>query len=239
MKNVLITGGTGGIGSALIEAFFNKDYNLFVTGTNKDKLQSIKSKYTERLEIGSCDLSDNSEIEYLIKSAEDYYGNVDILVNNAGITKDNLFLRINADDWKQVIDINLNANFFITKLVLRGMVKNKWGRIVNISSDASKIGNPGQTNYVASKSAIEGFTRSLASEVASRRVTVNCVSPGFISTSMLDNIDQNKLENMAKNIPCGKIGEPKDVANAVLFLASEESSYITGQVLHVNGGLTM
>ncbi len=239
MKNVLITGATGGIGSALIDAFYSKEYNLFISGTNKEKLQSIKSKYTERLEVCGCDLSRDAEIENLVIKAEEYYGSIDILVNNAGITKDNLFLRISKEDWDQVIDINLNANFLITKLALKNMVKKRWGRIINISSDASKIGNPGQTNYVASKSAIEGFTRSLASEVASRNVTANCVSPGFINTNMLDNIEQNKLESMAKNIPCGRIGDPKDVANAVFFLASEESSYITGQVLHVNGGLTM
>ena len=239
MKNVLITGATGGIGSALIDAFYSKEYNLFISGTNKEKLQSIKSKYTERLEVCGCDLSKDAEIENLVIKAEEYYGSIDILVNNAGITKDNLFLRISKEDWDQVIDINLNANFLITKLALKNMVKKRWGRIINISSDASKIGNPGQTNYVASKSAIEGFTRSLASEVASRNVTANCVSPGFINTNMLDNIEPNKLDNMAKNIPCGRIGDPKDVANAVFFLASEESSYITGQVLHVNGGLTM
>ena len=239
MKNVLITGATGGIGSALIDAFYSKEYNLFISGTNKKKLQSIKSKYTERLEVCGCDLSKDAEIENLVIKAQEYYGSIDILVNNAGITKDNLFLRISKEDWDQVIDINLNANFLITKLALKNMVKKRWGRIINISSDASKIGNPGQTNYVASKSAIEGFTRSLASEVASRNVTANCVSPGFINTNMLDNIEPNKLENMAKNIPCGRIGDPKDVANAVFFLASEESSYITGQVLHVNGGLTM
>ena len=239
MKNVLITGATGGIGSALIDAFYSKEYNLFISGTNKEKLQSIKSKYTERLEVCGCDLSRDAEIENLVIKAEEYYGSIDILVNNAGITKDNLFLRISKEDWDQVIDINLNANFLITKLALKNMVKKRWGRIINISSDASKIGNPGQTNYVASKSAIEGFTRSLASEVASRNITANCVSPGFINTNMLDNIEPNKLDNMAKNIPCGRIGDPKDVANAVFFLASEESSYITGQVLHVNGGLTM
>ncbi len=239
MKNVLITGATGGIGSALIDEFYNKEYNLFVTGSNKEKLESIKSNYDENLETCACDLSKDKEIDDLIRKAEEYYGSIDILINNAGITKDNLFIRINKEDWNRVIDVNLNANFSITKLAIKGMIKKKWGRIINISSDAAKIGNPGQTNYVASKSAIEGFSRSLASEVASRNVTVNCVSPGFINTSILDSIEQDKLESMAKNIPCGRIGDPKDVANAVFFLASEESSYITGQVIHVNGGLTM
>ena len=239
MKNVLITGATGGIGSALIDIFYSKGYNLFLTGSNKEKLQSIESRYPNNVETYACDLSKNKEIDDLFNKAEKYYGFVDILVNNAGITKDNLFLRINKEDWDQVININLNANFLLTKLVIKGMVKNRWGRIINISSDAAKIGNPGQTNYVASKSAIEGFSRSLAMEVASRNITVNCVSPGFIKTSILDSLEKDKLESMAMNIPCGKIGQPKDVANAVFFLASEESSYITGQVIHVNGGLTM
>ena len=239
MKNVLITGATGGIGSAIINCFYGNEYNLFVTGSNKEKLKLIKSKYPENLETCACDLSKSEEIVNMMKKAEEYFGTVDILINNAGITKDNLFLRITDDNWKEVIDVNLNANFSITKIVIRGMIKKKWGRVINISSDAAKIGNPGQTNYVASKSAVEGFSRSLANEVASRNVTVNCISPGFINTNILESMDQDKLESMAKNIPCGRIGDPKDVANAVFFLASEESSYITGQVIHVNGGLTM
>ena len=239
MKNILITGATGGIGSALIDCFYGNDYNLFVTGSNEEKLKSIKSKYPENLETFACNLSKDKEIVNMMKKSEEHFGSIDILINNAGIAKDNLFLRISEDDWKEVIDVNLNANFTITKIAIKGMVKKRWGRVVNISSDAAKIGNPGQTNYVASKSAIEGFSRSLANEVASRNVTVNCISPGFIKTNILDSIEQDKLESMAKNIPCGRIGDPKDVANAVLFLASEESSYITGQVIHVNGGLTM
>jgi len=239
MKNVLITGATGGIGSALIDCFYNDEYNLFVTGSNKEKLKLIESKYPKNLETCACDLLKDKEIFNMMKKAEEYFGSIDILINNAGITKDNLFLRISDDDWKGVINVNLNANFSITKIAIKGMLKKRWGRVVNISSDAAKIGNPGQANYVASKSAIEGFSRSLASEVASRNVTVNCISPGFINTNILDSIGQDKLESMAKNIPCGRIGEPKDVANAVFFLASEESSYITGQVIHVNGGLTM
>ena len=239
MKNVLITGATGGIGSALIDIFYGNKYNLFVTGTNKEKLKSIAKNYSKNLEVCACDLSNDNEVNNLIKEAEQYYGSIDILINNAGITKDNLILRINNEDWKKVIEVNLNANFLITKLSIKGMVKKRWGRVINISSDAAKIGNPGQTNYVASKSAIEGFSRSLANEVASRNITVNCISPGFIKTNILDSIDQANLEAMSKNIPCGRIGDPKDVANAVFFLASEESSYITGQVLHVNGGLTM
>tara|TARA_B100000965_G_scaffold404075_1_gene433854 strand:+ start:1815 stop:2534 length:720 start_codon:yes stop_codon:yes gene_type:complete len=239
MKNVLITGATGGIGSALIDSFYSNEFNLFLTGSNKEKLQSIKSKYTQNLETCVCDLSKDKEIDELMKKANEYFGSIDILINNAGITKDNLFLRINNEDWNQVININLNANFSITKTAIKDMVKKRWGRIINISSDAAKIGNPGQTNYVASKSAIEGFSRSLANEVAARNITVNCISPGFINTNILDGIEKDKLESMAKNIPCGRIGDPKDVANAVFFLASEESSYITGQVIHVNGGLTM
>ena len=239
MKNVLITGATGGIGSAILDIFYKNGFNIIASGTNKDKLKRLQDKYSERVSTIKCDLSDENQINHLVSQAQTSCGSIDILINNAGITKDNLFLRITEEDWKKVIDINLYANFLITKLTIKGMVKKRWGRVINISSDAAKIGNPGQTNYVASKSAIEGFSRSLASEVASRNVTINCISPGFINTAILDSIEQDKLESMAKNIPCGRLGEPKDVSNAVFFLASEESSYITGQVIHVNGGLTM
>ena len=164
---------------------------------------------------------------------------IDILINNAGITKDNVFLRMQKDQWDDVINVNLNSNFLLTKLVIKGMIKKRWGRIVNITSVVAKMGNPGQANYVASKSAIEGFSRTLAQEVASRNITINCVAPGFVDTDILSTIEPEKLKDMTKNIPVGRIGTPEDVSNAVFFLSSEESSYITGQVIHVNGGLTM
>jgi 3-oxoacyl-[acyl-carrier protein] reductase len=167
------------------------------------------------------------------------FNGIDILINNAGITKDNLFLRMKDEDWDNVLNVNLKANFSLCKMVVKGMVKKRWGRIINISSAVAKMGNAGQTNYAASKAAIEGLTRSLSLEVASRGITVNAVAPGFIGTEILESIDPKKLEDMAKNIPVGRIGDVTDISNIVSFLASVESSYITGQVLHVNGGLTL
>ena len=186
-----------------------------------------------------CDLSDDVQIKELVEESNKFYGSTNILINNAGITKDNLFLRMKDDEWNDVININLNSNYKLTKIVIKDMIKAKWGRIVNISSDAAKIGNPGQSNYVASKSAIEGLTRTIANEVASRGITVNCVAPGFIKTEILDSVDKKRLGMMEEKIPLGRIGNVDEIASAVYYLSSEESSYITGQVLHVNGGLTM
>ncbi len=239
MKNVLITGATGGIGRSLVNLFHNKGYNICATGTNTEKLTNLEQNYTERLKCFNCNLSNGDEIEKLVKNSNDYYGSTNILINNAGVTRDNLVLRMSEQEWDEVMNININANFKLTKKILKGMLKDKWGRIVNISSDAAKIGNAGQANYVASKSAIEGFTRTLANEVASRGVTVNCISPGFIKTEILDTINEDKLNLMIDKIPVGRIGNPEEISRAVYFLTSKESSYITGQVLHVNGGLTM
>ena len=239
MKNVLITGATGGIGSSIVDIFHRNNFNIIASGTNKDKLKSLKENYSERLMTINCNLSDEDQIERMVSEVKSYHESVDILINNAGITKDNVFLRMQKDQWNDVLNVNLNSNFLLTKLVIKGMIKKRWGRIINISSVVAKMGNAGQANYVASKSAIEGFSRTLAQEVASRNITVNCVAPGFIDTDILSSIDTQKLADMTKNIPVGRIGAPEDVSNAVFFLSLEESSYITGQVIHVNGGLTM
>ncbi len=239
MKNVLITGATGGIGSSILKLFYNNNYNVCVTGTNMDKLNEIEVNYKGKVKCISCNLNEELQIESLVQQSNEYYGSTDILINNAGITRDNLFLRMKDEDWNNVININLNANYKLTKYILKGMIKSRWGRIVNISSDAAKIGNAGQANYVASKSAIEGLTRTLANEVASRGVTINCVSPGFVKTGILETIDKKTLQNMVQRIPLGRMGTIDEIASAVYFLSSEESAYITGQVLHVNGGLTM
>ncbi len=239
MKNVLITGATGGIGSSILKLFYNNNYNICVTGTNTDKLNDIEVNYQGKVKCIACDLNDELQIEKLVQQSNDYYGSTNILINNAGITKDNLLLRMKNEEWNDVINVNLNSNFKLTKHILKDMIKSRWGRIVNISSDAAKIGNAGQANYVASKSAIEGLTRTLANEVASRGVTVNCVSPGFVDTEILETIDQKTLQNMVERIPLGRMGRIDEIASAVFFLSSEESAYITGQVLHVNGGLTM
>ena len=239
MKNVLITGATGGIGQSLVKVFHVNGYNVCATGTNIDKLSLLEKKYQARFKGIQCDLSDDDQLKKLAEESNKYYGSTNILINNAGITKDNLFLRMKDDEWNDVININLNSNYKLTKIVIKDMIKAKWGRIVNISSDAAKIGNPGQSNYVASKSAIEGLTRTIANEVASRGITVNCVAPGFIKTEILDSVDKKRLSMMEEKIPLGRIGNVDEIASAVYYLSSEESSYITGQVLHVNGGLTM
>jgi 3-oxoacyl-[acyl-carrier protein] reductase len=239
MKNVLITGATGGIGSAILDIFYKSGFNIIASGTNEDKLKKLQNKYSDRVSTIKCDLSDENQINHLVSQAQSSCDSIDILINNAGITKDNVFLRMQKDQWDDVINVNLNSNFFLTKLVIKGMIKKRWGRIINITSVVAKMGNAGQANYVASKSAIEGFSRTLAQEVASRNITINCVAPGFIDTDILSTIEPEKLADMTKNIPVGRIGTPEDVSNAVFFLSSEESSYITGQVIHVNGGLTM
>ena len=175
----------------------------------------------------------------MVVQSNNFYGSTNILINNAGITKDNLFIRMKDSEWNDAINLNLNSNYKLTKSIIKDMIKEKWGRIINITSDAAKIGNPGQSNYVAAKAAIEGMTRSIANEVASRGITANCVAPGFVDTEILDGIDKNRLSLMKDKIPMGRIGIADEIAFVVYFLSSKESSYITGQVLHVNGGLTM
>ena len=239
MKNVLITGATGGIGKSLVSKFHKNGFNVCATGTNTEKLCELDKKYGKNIKCIRCDLSNETEIKELIIQAKEYFGYINILINNAGITKDNIFIRMSESEWDDVIKVNLSANFKLTKLVIKDMVKSKWGRVVNISSDAAKIGNPGQANYVATKSAIEGLTRTIANEVASRGITVNAVSPGFIETDIIESVNKERLETMLKKVPVGRIGSTEEVASLVYFLSSEESSYITGQVIHINGGLTM
>ena len=238
-KTVLITGATGGLGLSIAEKFYKKNFNMILTGTNESKLELLDSKFTINTKIIKCNLAKSEEIIKMFDLISDEFEGIDVLINNAGITKDNLFLRMKEDDWDDVLNVNLKANFSLCKMVIKNMVKKRWGRIINISSAVAKMGNAGQTNYAASKAAIEGFTRSLALEVASRGITVNAVAPGFIKTEILETIDPEKLQAMVKNIPVGRVGDAEDVASIVSFLASDESSYITGQVLHVNGGLTL
>ena len=238
-KTVLITGATGGLGLSIAEIFYKKNFNMILTGTNESKLELLDSKFTINTKVIKCNLAKSEEIIKMFDLIPDEFEGIDVLINNAGITKDNLFLRMKEDDWDDVLNVNLKANFSLCKMVIKNMVKKRWGRIINISSAVAKMGNAGQTNYAASKAAIEGFTRSLALEVASRGITVNAVAPGFIKTEILETIDPEKLQAMVKNIPVGRVGDAEDIASIVSFLASDESSYITGQVLHVNGGLTL
>ena len=239
MKKILITGATGGIGSELVKLYTSHDYFVLAFGTNPEKLNFLKDKYKDKIQVFSCDMKDKEDIKSTFKKNEEKLSDINILINNAGITRDNLFIRLSDSDWDEVMNINFIAHTVLCKLVLKGMMKKRWGRIVSISSDAAKIGNPGQANYVSSKGALEAFTRTVANEVAKRGITINCVAPGFIKTEIIDTIDPSTLDNMVKMIPVGHIGSVSDVANAVFFLTSEESSYITGQILHVNGGLTM
>ena len=236
MKNVLITGTTGGIGSAILDIFYKNEFNIIATGTNEDKLEKSQKKYSERVSTIKCDLSDENQINHLVSQAQTSCGSIDILINNAGITKDNVFLRMQKDQWDDVINVNLNSNFILTKLVIKGMIKKRWGRVVNITSVVAKIGNAGQANYVASKSAIEGFSRTLAQEVASRNINVNVISPGFISSPMTDKLNDKQKDQILQKIPMNRFGQPNEIANLVKFLSSEECSYITGQNIIIDGG---
>ena len=239
MKKILITGATGGIGSELVKLYTSHDYFVLAFGTNVEKLNLLKDKYKDNIKVFTCDMKNKEDIKSTFENNKDELSDINILINNAGITRDNLFIRLSESDWDDVMNINFISHTVLCRLVMKGMMKKKWGRIVSISSDAAKIGNPGQANYVSSKGALEAFTKTIANEVAKRGITVNCVAPGFIKTEIIDTIDTSTLDNMLKMIPTGKIGTVSDVANAVFFLTREESSYITGQVLHVNGGLTM
>ena len=204
-----------------------------------EPLEELANGLGKRVHILSCDLSNGSEVENLSKSAQEKMGSIDILVNNAGITRDNLFMRMSDEDWATVLEINLTSTMRLCRGVLRGMMKARWGRIINIGSIVGSTGNPGQGNYAASKAALLGMSKSLAIEVASRGITVNCIAPGFVKTAMTDKLNDNQKEAIKSKIPAGRLGEASDIAYATLYLSSEEASYITGSTIHVNGGMAM
>ena len=237
-KNALITGATGGIGLAIVEVL-SKKFNLILVARNEKKLDEISSKNNSILKCMKCDLSDVNEIKVLTEKIIKDKINVDILVNNAGINNDSLFLRMNSDKWEDVIKTNLTSNFHLTNQISKLMIKQRWGRIINITSVVGHTGNLGQANYSASKAGIIGMSKSIALELAKRNITVNCISPGFIESNMTDLLSENQKESILKKIPLESIGSPYDVAYCVNFLASEESRYITGETIHVNGGLAM
>lgn len=237
--SALITGASGGIGNAIARAMHKQGATIFLTGRKEEALKNIAQELGTRTHIQVADLSDNEAINELIVAASDVMGGLDILVNNAGLTRDGLAMRMKDDDWAEVLEVNLTAGFRLARAALRGMMKNRYGRIINITSVVGQIGNPGQVNYVASKSGMTGMTKALAAEVASRGITVNCVAPGFIATAMTDNLTDVQKQTMLERIPVGRFGDPVDVAGCVIFLASKEGGYLTGQTMHVNGGMAM
>ncbi|MCE8523634.1 3-oxoacyl-[acyl-carrier-protein] reductase [Ruegeria pomeroyi] len=238
-KNALITGASGGIGGAIARALHGAGASVVLSGTRVEPLQALADELGERAHVLTCNLSDMAAVEALPKQAAEVLGSVDILVNNAGITRDNLFMRMSDDEWQSVIDVNLTATMKLCKGVLRGMMKARWGRIVNISSVVGAIGNPGQGNYAASKAGVVGMSKALAYEVASRGITVNAVAPGFITTAMTDKLTDEQKSGLLTQVPAGRMGTPEEIAAAVLYLASAEAAYVTGATLHVNGGMAM
>ena len=235
----LVTGATGGIGASIARTLHGAGANLVISGTRQAALGSLLEELGERAVAIPCNLSDADDVNTLIKSAEEASGPVDILINNAGMTKDGLAMRMNDDDWESVLAVDLSAAFRLSRAALRAMLKARWGRIINITSVVGHTGNPGQANYAAAKAGLGGMTRSLAAETAARGVTVNCVAPGFIQTAMTDALNEKQKAVILERIPAGKMGTPEDVAAAVLYLASDAGGYITGQSIHVNGGMAM
>jgi 3-oxoacyl-[acyl-carrier protein] reductase len=238
-KSALVTGASGGIGAAVAKALHGAGATVALHGTRAERLEALKAELGERAHVTPADLGDRAAVEALAKQAIEAMGGLDILVNNAGLTRDNLFMRMSAEEWDGVLQVNLTAAFLLSKAVLRGMMKARWGRIVNVTSVVGHTGNPGQGNYSAAKAALTAMSKSLAAEVASRGITVNCVAPGFIETAMTDKLsDEQKARTMGQ-IPAGRMGTPGDCAAAVLYLASPAAAYVTGQTLHVNGGMAM
>ncbi|MBT7559032.1 MAG: 3-oxoacyl-[acyl-carrier-protein] reductase [Rhodobacterales bacterium] len=238
-KCALITGASGGIGGSIARALYGQGAKVALSGTRIDPLKALADDLGDRAFIVPCNLSDVDAVKALPQKASEEMGGIDILVNNAGITKDNLFMRMSDDDWHQVIDINLTSTMHLMKSVMRTMMKQRFGRIINITSIVGVTGNAGQVNYAASKAGMIGMTKSFAQEIATRGITANCIAPGFIETAMTAELPENVIKNMLDAIPQGRMGQADEIAASVAFLASNEASYITGQTLHVNGGMAM
>ena len=238
-KNIIVTGATGGIGNSIVKKLYEYGANILASGTKVDKLEKLKSNF-EKIKILKFDISKSNEIEKFIDDAtNELGGSLNCLVNNAGITKDNLAIRMSLDEWNNVINLNLTSTFLCSKFGIKKMLKNKSGKIINITSVVGHTGNLGQSNYTASKAAINAMSKSLAIEYAKKNININCISPGFIETAMTDKIDEKFKEAIISKIPSARLGQPEDIANAVLFLASNQSDYINGETLHVNGGMYM
>ncbi len=238
-KNALITGASGGIGGAIARALHGQGATVALSGTREGPLAELAAELGARTHVLPCNLSDSAAVDALPKSAAEAMGSLDILVNNAGITKDNLFMRMSDDEFQSVLDINLTATFRLCRASLRGMMKARWGRIINITSVVGHSGNPGQGNYTAAKAGVLAMSKSLAMEVASRNITVNCVAPGFIETAMTDKLNDDQKARILTMVPMARMGQGPEIASGVVYLASEEAGYVTGTTLHVNGGSYM
>ena len=238
-KGALVTGASGGIGGGIARALHAQGATVALTGRNAESLANLARDLGERAHVIIADLANTASIDALIEEAGQKLDGINILVNNAGFTRDGLMMRMKDEDWNAVLDVNLTAGFKLARAVLRTMMKLRWGRIINVTSVVGQTGNPGQVNYVASKAGMTGFTKALAVEIASRNITVNCVAPGFIITAMTDSLADDQKERTLEKIPVSRFGKPEDVASAVVYLASDEAAYITGQTLHVNGGMAM
>jgi 3-oxoacyl-[acyl-carrier protein] reductase len=238
-RKALVTGATGGIGGAIARALHAQGATVAISGTRRAALDELASSLGERVHVVEANLSDKDSVEALVPAAEAAMEGLDILVNNAGVTKDNLFMRMKDEEWDTVIAVNLTAAFRLSRAAVKGMMRRRYGRIVNIGSVVGSTGNPGQGNYAAAKAGLVGMTKALAAEVASRGITVNCIAPGFISSPMTDALNEKQREGILARVPAGRLGEGSEVAAACLYLASAEAAYVTGHTLHVNGGMAM
>lgn len=238
-QSALVTGATGGIGGAIARALHAQGATVALSGTRREALEALASELGVRVHICPANLSDTVSVEALVPSAEEAMGGLDILVNNAGITRDNLFIRMKDEEWSDVMRVNLDSVFRLSRAAAKTMMRKRYGRIISITSVVGTTGNPGQGNYAAAKAAIVGMSKALAAEVASRNITVNCVAPGFIATPMTDVLNEKQRESVMQKVPMGRLGEPGEIAAATLYLASREAAYVTGQTVHVNGGMAM
>jgi len=238
-KSALVTGASGGIGSDIARSLHAQGATVTLSGTRKEALDALAAELGDRTHVLPCNLSDGEAVDALPKQAEEAMGGLDILINNAGLTRDNIFMRMKDEEWDEVIRVNLTAAFRLSRASLRGMMKRRWGRIIGITSVVGVTGNPGQGNYAASKAGMIGMTKALAQEVASRNITVNCIAPGMIRSAMTDALNEDQRGRILATIPAGRLGEAPEIAAAAVYLSSDEAAYVTGQTLHVNGGMAM
>jgi 3-oxoacyl-[acyl-carrier protein] reductase len=238
-RTALVTGASGGIGNAIARALHAQGASVAISGTRREALDALAGDLGERVHVVTANLSERSDVDALAAQADEALGQVDILVNNAGITRDNIFMRMKDEEWDQVLEVNLTSGFRLTRALLRGMMKRRSGRVIGITSIVGVTGNPGQGNYAAAKAGMIGMSKSLASEVASRNITVNTIAPGFIETPMTDALNDKQRESILSVVPAGRLGDSSEIAAAAVYLASDEAAYVTGQTLHVNGGMAM